>query len=677
MSKKAIKPYSAYKKEFKKDLAFILKSVRKYHPRFGTKRAKMITKAFWYGEQAHREQVRFSGEPYYIHPIAATKILLSIKPDSETIMACLLHDVIEDTPITAETIEKLFGDKVRFLCEGVEKVSKIRLRGTEREYESLKKLFIAMAKDIRVVFIKLSDRIHNLSTLDHVRQEKRVRIAKESLKIYAPIAEKLGLFDFKTTIEDLCFQHINPKLYADFIKQIEAVGALRKDMLQQAKKEISTILVQENITPIRIEARAKNIYSIYEKMKRKNFSRVDEIYDLFAIRIILSKKTDCYKALGIIHSNWKPMASRFKDYMAVPKGNGYQSLHTTVLGMCRSKLPTEIQIRTEKMHLDAEYGPAAHWVYKQARHSDFDDQYIKKVEWFPRNVLASTDNNSSEAFFKEISNSLVLDRIHVFTPKGDVHDLPVGSTSIDLAYVVHSEIGDSCVGAKVNGVIKPLSYELRTGDVVEIMTKEGRKPNPLWINFAKSSQAISRIRSYTNKLKKSLKDKTKDLKKTTFTKKVAKEPPVLSKKEAESLPEIIIGEETGLSYRLATCCKPLPGKDIIAYNSRGLDFVVHELNCKSLNKLDSSRFIESHFRVEHKFSLKAHDRPGILRDCTQVIYQHGINIVGSVFHYEHKQRVANWTFTVECSSSRELSEMVAEIKKIPNLFEVREVKKEA
>jgi len=675
MKKQSIKPYEEYKKDFEKDLSFILSEVKSYYPKLEKQHEDRIKKAFWYGEKMHKKQTRFSGEPYYIHPIAATKILLTIKPDTETIAACLLHDVIEDTPITGNDIEMEFGKDIRFLCEGVEKVAKIRLQGKEREHESLRKLFIAMAKDVRVIFIKLADRIHNLSTLEFVRKEKRVRIARESLAIYAPVAEKLGLFEFKTLIEDQCFKNIHPNRFKEIADQIWKTSEDRKKFTIQAKAEIRSLLKKEGIEILDIKGRPKNIRSVYQKMKRKNFSRVDEIYDLFAIRVIVKTNTDCYRVLGAIHSAWKPIPSRFKDYIAVPKPNGYRSLHTTVLGLGRSKLPTEIQIRTEAMHMDAEYGPAAHWVYKKVSHSNFDENYVQKLSWFPQNLKDSESTPDSAEYFKQITKFLARDRIHVFTPKGDLKDLPIKSTLVDFAYAIHSEVGDSCIGGKVNGIIKPLNYELKTGDIVEIMTKEGRTPNPLWLKFVKSSHALQRIRSYIHKTGEdyvlpSVIKKSSEIVRPPLKKKTKK---TSSQKTNETkLPKVIIGGEDGIPYRIGTCCHPVPGKDIIAYNSRGLDFVVHELGCSALNKLESRRFIEAHFRVIYSFLVKATDRVGLLRDCVNVITEHGINIKGSRLTYE-KKKIVVLHFEIECSSQRELGEIRLDIQNIPNVFEFKQI----
>lgn len=652
----------------------ILYEIRNYYPHFSKTRETLIRKAFWFAHDAHKGVKRFSGAPYFSHPIAATKILLSIKPDIETVCACLLHDVIEDTPITAEEIAETFGENIRFLCEGVEKIAKIRLQGKEREFESLKKLFVAMAKDIRVIFIKLADRIHNLQTLEFVRPEKRIRISRESLKIYAPVADKLGLFEFKTQIEDLCFSHIHEEIFKDINRQIKQSKKERKIFIERANKEIKKALAKEKVKFQKINGRTKNIYSVYEKMKRKSFSSVDEIYDLFAIRIIVDTPTDCYRALGVVHAMWKPIPKRFKDYIAVPKTNGYQSLHTTILGLAKSKIPTEIQIRTEKMHLDAELGPAAHWAYKKTKSSNFDENYVKKTDWLPQSILVQ-EPGSAEKFFEEITTSLSTDRIHVFTPRGDIKDLVAKSTPVDFAFAIHSEIGSSCIGAKVNGTIKPLNYELKTGDVVEIMTKKGKNPNPLWLKFTKSSQARGHIKNYINKLR-----QDSDTEPTLFeklppqTKAPKKAIPKQFLKKRGNFPDIIIGGETNLPYKICNCCKPVPGKDIIAYKSRGLEFSIHEATCKTLSKLDSERFVEANFNIIYSFKIRALDRIGLLKDYANVMSEHGLNIIDSKFTYDKQENISCWYFSVEISSPRESEDMTSDLKKVPNVIDIETIK---
>lgn len=662
-----------YLKQFEQDLEDILYELKSYYPHFKKTQEAFIRRVFWFACEAHKADKRFSGEPYFTHPVGATKILLSIKPDIETVSACLLHDVIEDTPITAKEIEKEFGKNIRFLCEGVEKITKIRLKGKEREFESLKKLFVAMAKDIRVIFIKLADRIHNLQTLNFVRKEKQIRISKESFKIYAPVASKLGLFDFKIQIEDLCFSYLHPEIYQDLNKQIKQNQNERKIFIEKVQKEIKKHLAKEKIHFLEIQGRTKNIYSVYEKIKRKNFNSVSEIYDLMAIRIVVDEASDCYRTLGVIHSIWKPIPKRFKDYIAVPKPNGYQSLHTTVLGLAKSKLPTEIQIRTKKMHLDAEFGPAAHWAYKQTKSSNFDANYVKNMNWIPQNIMfRQNQEESAEEFFEEISKSFATDRIHIFTPKGEIKSLPAKATPVDFAFAIHSEIGQSCVGAKINGTIKSLNYELKTGDIVEILTKKGKQINPLWLKFVKSSHAKNHIKNYLNKVKqddRSLVEniilKKKDVKPTKSKKILI---PLKTKKK--NTRQIIIGGEANIPYKMANCCKNDKEEPIIAYKSRGLEFTIHKISCNTLKDLNSARFVEAHFHILYNFKILANDRVGLLRDYANIIGDYGVNIVNFKFSFDKEKGISNWNFTVEINSDREINELTTKLKKIPNVIEI-------
>ena len=375
---------------FDLDLKEILEKIEEYYPKLTKKQERIIEKAFKFSEEAHKEQKRFSGEPYFMHPVAATKILLSINPDIETVAACLLHDVIEDTPITAQDIEDEFGEDIRFLCEGVEKVAKIRVQKEEgqHKFENFQKLFVAMGKDIRVIFIKLADRIHNLQTLHHVRQEKQERIANESLEVYAPVATQLGLFEFKENIETACFKVLHADDYKRLNQEIIETRKIRGKFIKQARKDILKTAQKEDFLEeiIDLSGREKTIFSVYKKMKKKKIEHVGEIFDILGLRMIVKTKADCYRALGLFHSHWRPMPGRFKDYISVPKSNGYQSLHTTVLGLGQSKLPIEIQIKTQEMHLDAERGPAAHWAYKKLGHSSFNSEYIEKTSWIPNKI---------------------------------------------------------------------------------------------------------------------------------------------------------------------------------------------------------------------------------------------------------------------------------------------------
>lgn len=662
-----------YQKQFQEDLKDILYHVEHYYPELTDAKRKKITKAFWFAEKAHQDQTRFSGEPYFIHLVAATKILLKIQPDLETICACLLHDVIEDTPITPDEIERRFGKRIRFLCEGVEKITKVRLQGKERELESLRKLFVAMAKDVRVIFIKLSDRIHNLQTLDHVRPEKRTRIARESLQIYVPVADRLGIHEFKTLMEDLCFKHLDPEEHDRLATQLKQSKKERQKFIDAAEKEIRKLLTKADITFETVGGRDKNLYSVNQKLKKKSYNHVSDIHDILGLRVIVNQTADCYRVLGLIHSHWKPMPGRFKDYIAVPKANGYQSLHTTVLGLAQSKIPTEIQIRNKAMHLDAEFGPAAHWAYKQHSRVHLDEDYLQKTNWIPEDLTEITQIKSSEHFFRSISESLSKNRIHVLTPKGDVKNLPAASTPIDFAYAIHTDVGHRCFGAKVNHVIRPLNHELKAGDVVEIMTKSGRHPNPEWLKFVKSSSARQKIQYYLNQHDKTGKTTTNAEASKTSPRPLVRTKPLGAAPEESGFTKdhtIIIGNESGLSYHFPKCCKPQPQKELVAYNSRGRDFVVHQKGCKILAKLDNERKLEAHTVMQKKFMITAKDRVGLMRDYSAILSERDI-FIWDVKFKKPKNEVLTGNFTVHIPDDKIFREAVQELQAVSNVTEVK------
>ncbi len=620
-----------------------------YHPRLLQSDEKLVRRAYEFAKKSHEGQKRFSGEAYFVHPVEATKILLSINPDVETVAACLLHDVIEDTSITAEEVGKLFGERVQFLCEGVEKVAKVKLAASDlqqKKFENFQKLFIAMAQDIRVIFVKLADRIHNLRTLEYVREEKQERIAYESLEIYAPVAEQMGLFGFKNEIEDWSFRILEPEKHARLSTEFNEIRRTRIKYIEQARREILKAARQEEFLEkiVSISGREKNIYSLYKKMKRKHVDRVEDIFDLLGVRMVVKTKEDCYRALGIVHGHWRPIPGRFKDYISVPKPNGYQSLHTTVLGLGQSRVPMEIQIRTERMNTDADLGPAAHWAYKKTGSSDFDSEYLSKTAWLPRK-LEKNRPLSAEQFFEEVSQSIFSARVHVFTPKGDVKFLPRGATSVDYAYSVHTEIGDTCVGSLVNGVIRPLDKVLQNGDVVEILTKAGRKPNPHWLSFVRSTSVRHKIMAALRKdgdfdMLAPEKQKKQEKKVSLSPKREGDE----TKKNISTQAELIIGGETNLSYRFATCCNPTSKTPLRAYKSRGLQFVVHDACCDELARLDIERTFDARFLIVRKMKVFAQQKVGILHRCAEIFDTRDINILdiniqkirgeGVIVHFE-------------------------------------------
>lgn len=488
-----------------------------------SKDSDLIAKAYKFAEKAHHEQKRKSGEPYIIHPLNVACTLAHMKIDAKTIAASLLHDVIEDTPINEQQLEKEFGSDILFLVNGVSKLEQVRVRknainvdieetkpdsfhSLPRQFQTLQKMFVAMAKDIRVIIIKLADRLHNMETLQHIDSTEQLRIAQETLEIYAPIADRLGIGELKGKLEDLAFPYIFPKDYLNLKTVVEEKYPSRLKYVQRVKKVLEEELKKNHIKG-QINGRAKHLYSLYNKLKRYN--DIDQIYDLVALRIIVSNISDCYAVLGIIHKLWKPLNGRIKDYIALPKPNGYQSIHTTVF--CLDGVPTELQIRTEDMHYQAEYGIAAHWQYKKQRFGLFKTKRpirpsAQEIAWIQQ--LADWQQKLSDTNeWNEIMNmDFFQNRIFVFTPKGDVHDLPFGSTPVDFAFAVHSDIGSHCAGAKVNGKMVTISHPLQNGDIIEIITSKKSSPKTDWLTFIKTASA----RSY---IKQAIKEKTPRLQK--------------------------------------------------------------------------------------------------------------------------------------------------------------------
>lgn len=450
--------------------------------------ATMIQLAYDFAVKAHASQKRKNGEPYIQHCLRTAFVLVQIKADMETVIAGLLHDIPEDTEYSLADIEKNFGKTIAALVEGITKLSKIKYRGIERYRESLRKMFLAMARDLRVILIKFADRLHNLRTLESLPLEKRQRIARETLEIYAPIAGLLGIWRLKWQIEDICFKHLYPEDYKKLAYKYEVEKKLEHNQYIQKTKNILSAKLREAKIPFNILSRFKHLYSIFLKLQKKD-RKFDEIYDVFALRIIVPDIANCYKTLGIIHSVWRPNPGRFKDYIAVPKPNGYQALHTTVYGP--EGKSTEFQIRTKEMDEKAKYGIASHWSYKSGNKNDFK----KQPEWVKELLDIQKETENTHDFIKQIKFDVFHDRIFVFTPKNDVFDLPEGATPIDFAYYVHSNIGNQAVSALVNDKIAPLDQELKNGDLVEIITEKKRKgPNRDWLKFVKTSTAKNKIK---------------------------------------------------------------------------------------------------------------------------------------------------------------------------------------
>ncbi|NLV48220.1 MAG: bifunctional (p)ppGpp synthetase/guanosine-3',5'-bis(diphosphate) 3'-pyrophosphohydrolase [Clostridiaceae bacterium] len=464
----------------------------------GGNQGEKIVRAYQFAMEAHGQQQRATGEPYIIHPLAVAAILIDLEVDEDTLAAALLHDTVEDTGKTVEEIREQFGDDVAALVDGVTKLSRIPYSSKEEiQAENFRKMFLAMAKDIRVVLIKLADRLHNMRTLRNMRPEKQAEKARETLDIYAPLAHRLGIYKIKWELEDLCLRYIDRDAYYELVGAIAQKRSEREKYLEEIVIQLQ-IKIREMGIKSEIEGRPKHFYSIYRKMKQQQKS-LDQIYDLFAARIIVKTVSDCYAVLGLVHELYKPMPGRFKDYIAMPKPNMYQSLHTTVIGP--RGIPFEIQIRTESMHRTAEYGIAAHWRYKEtAKPSQPEDSFDSKLAWLRQLLEWQKDMRDAGEFMESLKNGLVADEVFVFTPKGDVRSLPAGSVPIDFAYSIHSGVGNRMYGAKVNGRMVPLTYELQNGDIVDILTSDKvHGPSRDWLKIVKSTSARTKISQWFKK----------------------------------------------------------------------------------------------------------------------------------------------------------------------------------
>lgn len=484
----------------------LLEKIRAYAPDADL---DMVRLAFEFADKAHAGQLRSSGEPYIVHPVAAAETLASLKMPIPLIIACLLHDVPEDTPVTLEDVQKNFGDDVAGMVGGITKLGKLKYRGVDRYIENLRKMFVAMASDVRVIMIKFADRIHNLETLDALKPEKRMRIALESLEIYSPIANRLGMNELKTRLEDLSFKHAMPKEY-EWVQNLAASTIqVKRSYIDSVREIVKKDLETAKIPFTDIQGRVKHLFSLYQKLL-KHERDIIQIHDLIALRIIVKNVGDCYAALGTIHQRWKPLKGRIKDYIAQPKPNGYQSLHTTVF--CESGEIVEFQIRTQEMHEEAERGIAAHWNYDEGgkKATPATAEQLAWVQDLAEHSQHTEDTDKFLETFETMKIDVFQNRIFVFTPKGDVIDLPEGATPVDFAYAIHSQIGDTCVGARVNDKIMPLDSKLASGDFCEIIVDKSRKgPNADWLTFVKTGHARGHIRAKAkSKLNKWLKDLT-------------------------------------------------------------------------------------------------------------------------------------------------------------------------
>lgn len=688
-----------------------------------------VLDAYEFAKESHEGQKRQSGEPYIIHPLAVTYNLLSLNPDEETIMASLLHDVLEDTDVTPEEMKKKFGPVVLKLSQGVEKISKIHLQGKDRQIGSLRKMFLAMAEDLRVIFIKLADRLHNMSTLESMLPEKQRRMAEETLNIYAPIAGRLGIYHYKSPLEDLSFKYLYPEDYQWLSKEMNKLESKRERKITRIKNKLKKTLGECKFD-YKLSGRVKHFYSIYKKLKKHNKEHLEQIYDIFALRIIVGTTGECYSVLGEIHKHWTPLSYRFKDYIAVPKPNGYQSLHTTTIGLLNGTKaqPVEIQIRTQDMHKEAEYGVASHWAYKEG-HSP------RRTKWVQGLVDLEQTLQDNMEFEENLKQDTFGDRIFVLTPMGDIKDLPNGATPIDFAYSVHTEIGNRCTGARINEKIVPLDHLLKNGDVAEILTNKNNTPNQFWLNFVVTSQAKQRIKAWfrsqdSDKLIKAGRDllnnqlkrlghnkldphlltlKNYENKKLNYrerehilekigngslsplltVKKLFPNDALLAPKKIKKVksdldkdnqPRVIVSGEEIYKTKLAACCKPTEKDQIVGYVTRGKYISVHSQQCKIISRLShKDRLINvswSTVKPKHKVKLviQTLDRIGMIHDITHIFAIHNVNIFSMTFGENRTTSgIHDMTFVIEVESVDRLNHIANRLESVKGVKNIKRV----
>lgn len=709
---------------------------------------ELIRRAYEFASRAHEGQTRLTGEPYIKHPLATADILADLEMDSASIAAALLHDVIEDQDYSLDDIKSNFGEEIARLVDGVTKLKlqdfdldiedeldesrrdelpKKRRAEFRRSAENLRKIFLAMARDLRVMVIKLADRLHNMRTLQGLPEERRIKVARETMQIYAPLAHRLGIWKVKWELEDLAFKHLEPKAYEDIADKVTRTRAEREEDLAEAAEMLRRHLQNEGIEA-HIQTRPKHLWSIYQKMQREGVD-FSEIYDLSALRVIVNRVGECYHALGVVHDLWMPIPERFSDYIAKPKSNMYQSLHTKVIGPKGE--PLEVQIRTWDMHRVAEFGVAAHWQYKERATSA--DEFERKLSWLRQQLFDwQADSRDAGEFLTTVINDLFTDQVFVFTPRGDVIDLPAGSTPVDFAYRIHSDVGNHCVGSRVNGRIVPLTYQFNNGDIVEIITRSNSQPSLDWLSFVKTAHARNRIKSFYRKqhlaqsvargremLEAELERQGLDgkgLLKGEEIARVAKRLNFLSDEdllaaignghiavvtvvnklrgeEPPRLEPIVVGAPkpsggTRLAVTLdgvrnlmitrAKCCAPLPGEEVIGYVSRGKGVALHTAECPNLavfkqnepERLVAINWTENNSeRYPTNIRIRAMDHVGVLNEITAVLSEMKINIAGARIKSQ-PDKTANIELTVEVPDIQALNALLVRIGNLADVIKI-------
>jgi len=731
----------------------ITEEIQSYHPNADK---DLILRAYMFAAKAHEGHLRQSGEPYMSHPLAVAHILTQIRMDEETIAAGLLHDTVEDNPsITMEEIERRFGQSIAYMVEGVTKITRIEIlkeraeekRGgidktsywadEERRIESIKKVILATAKDIRVLIIKLADRLHNMRTLQFLKPAKAYRIAQETMAVFAPLAHRLGIYWLKSELEDRAFRYLQPKEYESTENHLALAKKEREEYMENTQKEIKKILDDAGIK-CEVYGRVKNIYSIYNKMIKQNIP-LDEVYDVIAFRAMVDTVSECYRVLGIIHGKWSPIPGRFKDYIATPKPNMYQSLHTSVIGPDGHRM--EIQIRTQEMHRVAEEGIAIHWFYKEKRYlegqpkekiEEADKRVAQRFAWVKRLLDWRDELSDPTEFLDALKVELYPEDVYVFTPKGDVISLPRGSTPIDFAYRIHTQLGHECVGAKVNTVLVPLEHQLQSGDWVEIITSKGHEPSRDWLGFVNTTTAKAKIRAF---LRKRERDTSVQIGKALLEKELKKYRAVLSRLEdqgkiedianklglnstenlfaqigygklspqkvvdslglaVKGAQETIIdrilkpirptkgagirikGMEGEVMFTIAKCCNPVPGEKIVGYVTRGKGTTIHAYWCPVLRAANPDRRIEVEWEEEvaeaiGKANLKliTIDKPGVLAKITEAIAKQGANISKIRVDTTKDNRGAIY-IQIDVRNIKQLEAITQQVSQVAGVFEV-------
>jgi GTP pyrophosphokinase len=714
------------------DLRQLQQQIKSYQPGADL---KLVEDAYLFAATAHQGQKRRSGEDYISHPLSVAAILAELQMDAVTIAAAILHDVVEDTSASLDTIRDIFGEEIALLVDGVTKLSRLEYKTKEEQQaETLRKMFLAMARDIRVILIKLADRLHNMRTLKHHPPEKQQEIARETLEIFAPLAHRLGIFRLKWELEDQALRYLEPERYYKLVNSINMKRREREEYIQQVVSILEAKLAESGIKAD-IQGRPKHFYSIYNKMQKQG-KELSEIYDLIAVRVIVDSVKDCYAVLGLVHALWKPIPGRFKDYIAMPKPNMYQSLHTTLISPNGD--PFEIQIRTWEMHRTAEYGIAAHWRYKEGGGSDPD--FEQKLTWLRQLLDWQREMRDPREFMESLKIDLFSDRVYVFTPKGDVVELPAGSVPIDFAYRVHTDVGHRCTGARVNGRIVTLDYQLKTGDIVEILTTKGSRPSRDWLHLVKTSQAKNRIRQWFRKeereknLVKGRELLEKECQKQGFDPEEALKPALLQeavrKFNLAGIDELYVmvgdgvitplqvlgrlkGEEPpfpgetaktmvkpwsdygkpsrgilvrgydsdNLDIRLAHCCNPLPGDAITGYITRGRGVSVHRSDCPNIThhlETERERIIEVAWEDADEATYQVHiealalDRPQLAMDIMAAVADTK-TIINSIHARATRNDQALVDLKIEIRSLEHLNYIMDKIRRIRDVMDVKRV----